>query len=102
MTKISKDTLKKMSDHLSSLEFMVVEGILVSRAFDDVCDQEDWMGPIDKVICVKSVDFTLDFYEYAIRYMTSTAPSITETQTLAQNGQVRITAAGYRAAPSGP
>lgn len=112
MYQIGMGTLEMLHEALPRDAFEAVEQVLVHRAFDFVCSSSpgnrdsagkvDWKGSIDCTIYVNGARFTIDFYAYAISYMTATEATVHETQTLAQNGMVRITAPGYRAGPAGP
>lgn len=69
---------------------------LLQAAFDQICDTDDWRGPIDCMVPWTGASVYVD----AIRFMTATEPRAVHT---VQEGQsfARITSIGYRAGPAG-
>ena len=67
---------------------------ILRAAFGQVCDPDDWRGPIDCLVPEKLASL----YHEAIVFMTGTVPVIHQTESRAV---LRLTAIGYRAGPAG-
>lgn len=67
---------------------------ILRKAFDQVCTQGDWKGPINAVVPVQLVDM----YIHAIKFMTATDPILISNT---PPGFVRLVSVGYRAGPAG-
>ena len=76
----------------------LIEAELCNRAFSFVKNREDWKAPIDTTIHEESVEYTMDFLCYAVRFMTATEAHISREP----GGMLRVRAAGYRNGPAGP
>lgn len=63
------------------------------KAFDQVCDPNDWKGPIDCVVPYE----VANIYMQAIEFMTGVKPAGSMTET----GMYRLRCVGYRAGPCG-
>lgn len=76
---------------------------LLKTAFDVVCDSRDWKGPISihaeiglwNRLCTQ-LGITTALVLEAVVFFTATEATVTE-----QNGEIRITAPGYRSGPAG-
>ena len=79
----------------------------LKKAFDLVCDPDDWRKKIDKTLYLDSkgkvveTGVTIDEVREAIVFFTATEPTAKEVP--ASVGiAVRVTSVGYRAGPAGP
>ena len=76
---------------------------LLKTAFDVVCDARDWKAPISihaeiglwTRLCAQ-LGITTELVCEAVEFFTATQATVTEV-----NGEIRITAPGYRAGPAG-
>lgn len=70
--------------------------MLLQTAFNQVCNPQDWRGPIDCTVPWSAASVYIE----AIKHMTATVPKSTTTQI---DGQLyaRITSVGYRMGPAG-
>lgn len=64
------------------------------KAFDVVCDPDDWRAPIDAEVAVEEVPVTVA----AIEYFTATSVRVTRCHT----DRCRVRSVGYRSGPAGP
>lgn len=69
---------------------------LLRVAFNQVCDPEDWKGPID---CIVPYD-SANIYMQAIEFMTGVKPHH-ENVVVNCERMFRLTCCGYRAGPCG-
>lgn len=65
---------------------------LLRCAFNQVCDPQDWKGPID---CIVPWDGA-NIYMQAIQFMTGVKPTFVKI-----GDNARLTCIGYRAGPAG-
>tara|TARA_R110002051_G_scaffold304084_1_gene373263 strand:- start:666 stop:896 length:231 start_codon:yes stop_codon:yes gene_type:complete len=68
----------------------------LSKAFDSVCDPEDWKAPIRASVKYATHDF--DLVKEAVEYFTATTVSF-ETGV---SDELWVVADGYRMGPAGP
>lgn len=71
---------------------------LMRTAFDQICDPEDWKGPIDCIVPCGVVNV----YVQAIQFMTATTPTSERCADATGNPSFRLQSVGYRAGPAGP
>lgn len=70
--------------------------MLLQFAFNQICDKQDWKGPIDCLVPWEAAST----YVEAIKWMTATSP---ECKHVIHSGQsyARLTSVGYRMGPAG-
>ena len=72
---------------------------VLRKAFDQVCDPNDWRGPIDALVPLTSSDI----YVQAVEFMTATKPTLKLSGHYGSDGHLmlRLQSVGYRAGPAG-
>ncbi len=73
---------------------LTVKKSVLSKAFDEVADPNDWKGPISALIAFDNPH--LQFVLIAVEFFTAT-----EATAKAEGDKLRITAKGYRMGPAG-
>lgn len=80
--------------------FQALELILLHRAFDMVCDPEDWKAPIAAEVTLPEVDDGAIIAQ-AIAHFTATRPTVRLVGQNADGYRLSFTADGYRMGPAG-
>lgn len=87
----------------TELDTLNAKRTLLQTAFDVVCDSRDWKAPISihaeiglwNRLCAQ-LGITTELVLESVEFFTATQATVTE-----QNGEIRITAPGYRMGPAG-
>jgi hypothetical protein len=83
-----------MNAKTRDIRFEGQEHIAMMRyAFDQICDKNNWKGPIDCIVPSKAASL----YMEAIIFMTGTVPESSRLP----DGRFQLVAAGYQAGPCG-
>lgn len=70
--------------------------LLLQTAFNQICDPQDWKGPIDCVVPWEAASVYIE----AIKYMTATTP-VSHVEQMDGQLYAHLTSVGYRMGPAG-
>ena len=82
---------------LPKMQGMLLEKIILSKAFSLVENKADWKGPINAKVATDFCEVDADVICRAVEFFTATTAKVTKND----DGSMTVTAKGYRAGDAG-